>query len=83
MTICSDILKPGGYGRLSQYLTNINIAINDADAADLDDFILKTSGEDTIEKGIIKNLEDYAELVTNKNYYKKTEYPYESIKNCT
>lgn len=54
VTICSDILKPGGYGRLSQYLTNINIAINDADAADLDDFILKTSGEDTIEKGIIK-----------------------------
>lgn len=80
VTICSDILKPGGYGRISQYLDNINEALEASGASDLDDFVLKTSGKETISKARIANLKAYAELVTDKEYYKKTEYPYDSIK---
>ena len=27
-TVCTDILKPGGYGRLTQYLENLHAAFN-------------------------------------------------------
>ncbi len=35
-TICSDLLKPGGYGRLAPMLKSLTAAVSDAGAADLD-----------------------------------------------
>ena len=40
VTVCSDILKPGGYGRLSQYLEELDKAILDSGAKSLEDFIV-------------------------------------------
>jgi len=44
ITTCSDLLKPGGYGRLSQYLENLSDAFDEAGAADIDEFIVARSG---------------------------------------
>ncbi len=80
VTICSDILKPGGYGRISQYLLMIEMALKDAGADSIDDFVLKTSGKDTLAAARVANLSAYAEAVVDSESYKKINYPYESIK---
>lgn len=80
VTVCSDILKPGGYGRLSQYLDSIKADFAKVGAATIDEYMLKTSGKETREEAILANLASYAEEVTKKIYYNKHEYPYESVK---
>ncbi len=80
VTICSDVLKPGGYGRLSQYLENVEEDFSKVGAKTIDEYMLKTSGKATLEEAIVANLEQYAEEVTTRIYYNKTEYPYESVK---
>ena len=44
VTVCTDLLKPGGYARLQQYLVNLDAAMAAAGAQDLDQFIQATSG---------------------------------------
>jgi len=44
VTVCTDLLKPGGYARLSQYLENLGAAMDAAGAKSLDAFVEKTSG---------------------------------------
>ncbi len=80
VTICSDVLKPGGYGRMSQYLEIIAEDFSNAGAGNITEYILKTAGVDTLEEAIVLNLTRYAEEVSAKAYYNKTEYPYESVK---
>ena len=80
VTICSDVLKPGGYGRISQYLENIEADFAKVGASNITEYILKTSGKDNLEDAIVANLATYAAEVTGKAYYNKTEYPYESVK---
>ena len=45
VTICSDILKPGGYGRLSQYLAELSRACKQAGANTLEELIRSRGGE--------------------------------------
>ncbi|MCX6277221.1 MAG: FAD-dependent oxidoreductase [Bacteroidetes bacterium] len=42
-TVCSDLLKPGGYGRLHQYLDILRDEINLVKASNLDEFIINRS----------------------------------------
>ncbi|MBP7674824.1 MAG: putative selenate reductase subunit YgfK [Thermoanaerobaculia bacterium] len=44
VTVCTDLLKPGGYARLAQYLENLGAAMTAAGAEGLDAFVEKTSG---------------------------------------
>jgi putative selenate reductase len=44
VTTCSDLLKPGGYGRLPAYLESLAAAMKSVGARNVDDFILKTAG---------------------------------------
>ena len=44
ITVCTDLLKPGGYARLQQYLTNLGEAMSAAGAQSLDAFVERTSG---------------------------------------
>jgi putative selenate reductase len=43
VTVCSDLLKPGGYARLQQYLANLETAMERAGSADLASFVTTTS----------------------------------------
>ena len=64
VTTCTDLLKPGGYGRLNQYIKSLqNTFVTD-----------KTS----IQK--LENLKQYALEVTKNNNYKKTGFHDPSIK---
>ncbi|GMU58681.1 MAG: hypothetical protein AMXMBFR34_04440 [Myxococcaceae bacterium] len=44
VTVCSDLLRPGGYGRLSTYFAELNARLGKVGAATLDDFALKAYG---------------------------------------
>lgn len=39
ITTCTDLLKPGGYARLSQYVDSLARAMNDAGASDIPSFV--------------------------------------------
>jgi len=43
VTTCSDLLKPGGYRRLLQYIDNLRRAMDEAGAVDMRDFTAKTA----------------------------------------
>ena len=43
VTVCSDLLKTGGYLRMLQYMENLDQAIESAGAVDLADFIARTA----------------------------------------
>jgi len=45
ITTCSDLLRPGGYLRLGQYLEEIDAALDRYGAADLDELIITTAGD--------------------------------------
>ena len=45
VTTCSDLLRPGGYLRLRQYLENIRSAMEMVGATDLDELIMRTAGQ--------------------------------------
>lgn len=59
VTVCTDLLKPGGYARLSGYLENLGAAMDAARAGSLDAFVERTSGG----KGRRANLARHVERV--------------------
>jgi len=74
VTVCSDLLKPGGYGRLNQYIEEIRIAFDNCKAGSMDDFITSKAHNhgDPLSESIMVNLERYAAEVRNKSAYNKT-----------
>jgi putative selenate reductase len=44
VTVCTDLLKPGGYARLQQYLVNLSGAFDHLGASSLPDFLAAASG---------------------------------------
>lgn len=71
VTVCTDLLKPGGYARLAQYLENLGAAMDAAGASSLDAFVAKTSGG----KGRRGNLAKHAERVVSERRYARRERP--------
>jgi len=69
VTVCTDLLKPGGYTRLAQYLANIGEAFSKNNATDLMSYVNNTSRKRDPVEGAIENLNKYAdEVVTNALY---------------
>ncbi len=71
ITVCSDILKPGGYGRQLQYLENLADAIDAEKADNIDQFIVKFAGQSDgdVQKAALINLRRYAGAVTTNPAY--------------
>jgi len=93
VTVCSDILKPGGYGRLGQYLGEIAKNFAKIGADSIGAFIELRGAEDRQGEGWatkgqtkdfaqagLKNLNAYAEAVVANQAYQKSRFPYENIK---
>ena len=80
ITVCTDILKPGGYTRLAQYLFEINERFQDKDASSIDDYILNKSGNSDVKQGGLNNLNNYANIVLGQSAYQKDNKHFDSIK---
>ena len=87
VTICSDLLKPGGYGRIAQYLSSIQTAFARENAASISEYI----GEIAVNNGnkkknnnekeaVLANLMAYAQTVKNDRHYQKKTFPWSTIK---
>ncbi len=81
VTVCSDILKPGGYGRLSQYLEELKKAMHDSGTETIEAFVMVRSQKtgDPIQEGL-RNLKIYADRAVEDDAYKKIRFPYDNIK---
>ncbi len=81
VTTCTDVLKPGGYARLGQYLDNLRQAMLEVEARNLDQFITGNGEtvQDVDEAGLNK-LSHYAESVIHNRHYHKHSHHFDSIK---
>ncbi|MCD4696639.1 MAG: FAD-dependent oxidoreductase, partial [Bacteroidales bacterium] len=71
-TVCSDILKPGGYSLLGQYLGNIQNETEKYQAGSLSEFSINKAGINEYKKAALANLTQYAnEVLTNPAYRRK------------
>jgi len=80
LTVCSDLLKPGGYLRLTQYLEEIQKSIKSTNQNSIDDFIKVKGNDNLLSSAGLQNLKHYAgSVLDNKSYHKK-DFPYKNIK---
>ncbi len=80
VTVCSDVLKPGGYARISQYARTILAAMEEAGAASLRELVCKRAGNDDRTGAGLDNLKKYARDVVASGWYDKEKFPYRSVK---
>ena len=76
VTVCSDLLKPGSYLRILQYLEHTAAAIGACGAADIDGFVLKSAGVDgkgggDVPSAALANLRLYADETLQEPRLKK------------
>ncbi|NQV16065.1 FAD-dependent oxidoreductase, partial [bacterium] len=81
ITTCTDVLKPGGYSRLGQYLSRLSADMLEDNAQSIDEFIIgrDESARDLSQAGL-NNLIDYAERVIQNPRYHKHNHHFDSIK---
>jgi len=81
ITVCSDLLKPGGYMRMTQYIESLETAFAEVKAKSIDEFIVKTNGKaKDVRSAAIENLRKYALVVLDEKAYRKSSFPYKNIK---
>ncbi|WP_147820688.1 putative selenate reductase subunit YgfK [Salidesulfovibrio onnuriiensis] len=80
VTVCSDLLKPGGYGRLSQYTEIMREACEKLGASSLDELVTATAEDKDMGKARIANLQAYAQEVVASGRYDKEEFPFKNVK---
>jgi putative selenate reductase len=72
VTVCSDLLRPGGYLRFGQYLEELESAMDAADADNIETFI-RVDTDLPVAEAVRGNLRDYAESVLfDPAYHKET-----------
>jgi putative selenate reductase len=60
VTTCTDLLRPGGYGRLRQYLVNLEQKMKQLGVRTIDEFIIQASGAAAEADAVMKNTADAA-----------------------
>jgi putative selenate reductase len=60
VTVCTDLLKPGGYGRLPKYLENLEERMRGLGVRNVPDYVKKANGqgEDAIARAVARARED-------------------------
>ena len=82
VTVCSDLLKPGGYGKLFQYIDHLRKDFSRKNAGSIDDYILMVadSGVNSISGSAMLNLDRYADRVAGNPVYHRNSLSDPSIK---
>ena len=71
VTVCSDLLKPGGYMRLHQYFGELKASLEKHDANNIDDYILRRAGLPDLKAATLLNLKSYSEAVLSSPAYRR------------
>jgi len=82
VTVCSDLLKPGGYGRLWQYILNLREACSQTVSGSLEQLIVHRSGLTSLSPDLhaLSNLKRYNEQLKKSGSYKRLDWHEPDIK---
>lgn len=82
VTVCSDLLKPGGYGQLWQYFEQLRAEMSSKGASWKLRFFLSSSDDKKqgLQAAALQNLKKYAARVADEDSYKKRNFTDPSIK---
>lgn len=80
VTVCTDLLKPGGYGRLAQYFQELNRTFSNYQAKNIREFILKSGSAFSVRETALENLRNYAIRTLSNPTYQKSEITELTIK---
>jgi putative selenate reductase len=80
VTVCSDLLKPGGYMRLKQYFTELEEKFISTQSINIEEYIVKSSGINSLQDAALSNLKSYAEKVLKLGNYKRKNFRTPDIK---
>ena len=69
ITVSSDLLRPGGYGKLSQYLEILHKEFEQMDAMNIPQFISNVAGQREASDADVKNINRYADYVLQNEDY--------------
>ena len=80
ITVCSDLLKPGGYARVTQYADTVLAGMKEVGADSLEQLVCdKAETDDKLAAGL-GNLKKYAANVVETGNYSKDLFPYQNVK---
>ena len=71
VTVCTDLLKPGGYMRLHQYFETIRDRFTDTGSKSIEEFIIRSSSKTNLKDAALSNLAEYSERVLKDGKYKR------------
>ncbi len=81
ITTCTDVLKPGGYTRLLQYMENLERRFEETGAKSIEEFVVASHGSDTsVVNAGLSNLIRYARTVADSPAYQKQNSHFTNIK---
>jgi putative selenate reductase len=71
ITVCSDILKPGGYMRINQYFEQLDASFKAKISNDIDEYIINSSDKKSLKDAALFNLISYSGKVLESRRYKR------------
>ena len=80
ITVCSDLLKPGGYLRMIQYLDELKKGFLDVGAKSIEEFIKVKGEREEVREAGVSNLNNYAVDVLENKINHKSNFPHDNIK---
>jgi putative selenate reductase len=80
VTMSSDLLKPGGYGRMNQYVDKIAAGMAEAGASSYDQWILKKGKGADVQAAALQYLNQYADAIVNDPRFHKDNHTGTTVK---
>lgn len=80
VTVCSDILKPGGYMRLNQYFEMLEDRFEEKACGNIEEFIKISAGQDDLMDAAFSNLSGYADKTLSDRSYRRESLKTPDIK---
>lgn len=80
VTVCSDLLKPGGYSRLPQYHENLLKAMKENNCDSIEEYVTTKGNSSNDQDASLNNLNKYAEKTIESPRYKKSILKNHTIK---
>ncbi len=80
ITVCSDLLKPGGYARVKQYTKNLLTGMKNVGVHSIEQLVCEQAGMENRCAAALTNLKNYAKTVVEGGKYSKDLFPYQNVK---
>ncbi len=71
VTVCTDLLKPGGYMRMNQYFGELNRSLSGLQTTTIDEYIIRSAGGTDLKKSALLNLSRYSAKVLDSKAFKR------------